>query len=345
MYSWHTCSVRDSRLLSLLLRLQARGGMSAQALARALEVSVRTIHRDIDRLSAAGVPVWAERGRMGGFRLQPGWSIGLSRLTEGEANALLLAGLPGPAAELGLGSQAVSAQLKLLEALPETLRSQAMRVSARFHLDPIDWYQLKADQRHLSEVADAVWSCRTLRLRYESWKGIKTHDLEPLGLVLKAGVWYLVAQRAGQGADESARTFRLDNILALTVREATFSYPPGFDLAAYWQAATRRFETELYTDTATLRVTARGLKAFSYFHAAVARAARESAAPDPSRRGWQRVTVPIESLEQAAGELLKLGPEAEVLAPRALRRLIQRTISQLGVLYLGDQGAGQQGRR
>jgi biotin operon repressor len=133
--------MRASRLLSMLLLLQTRGRMSAQALAEELEASVRTVFRDVDQLSAAGIPIWAERGRNGGFQLQEGWRTKLTGLTTDEASAIFLAGLPGPAAELGLGEAMTSAQLKLLAALPAEWQAGAQRVGTRFHLDPVDWFR------------------------------------------------------------------------------------------------------------------------------------------------------------------------------------------------------------
>ena len=319
--------MRASRLLSLLMLLQSRGRVSAAALAEALEVSVRTIHRDVDELSAAGVPIWADRGRLGGFQLQPGWRTRVDGLTAPEAQAMFLGGLPGPAAELGLGEAMASAQLKLLAALPEGWREDARRVSARFHLDPIDWYRGPSATDHLPLVAQAVWNERRLSMRYESWKGEVRRNVDPLGLVLKAGIWYLAAQ-VGNGV----RTYRLSNILELQPTDEAFERPPAFDLAAWWQASTKRFEKALAVDTARLRVSASGMKALRDLGAAVAQAAEASAsAPDES--GWQRVTIPIESIPHAAAQVLRLGAQAEVLKPAALRRGLLERVSAIAALY------------
>ena len=319
--------MRASRLLSILMLLQARGRVSAQHLAEALQVSVRTIHRDVDELSAAGVPIWADRGRLGGFQLQPGWRTRVDGLTAPEAQAMFLGGLPGPAAELGLGEAMASAQLKLLAALPEGWREDARRVSARFHLDPIDWYRGPAATDHLPAIAQAVWSERRVAMRYESWKGEVTRRVDPLGLVLKAGVWYLAAQ-VGPGV----RTYRLSNILDLESTDEPFERPAHFDLAAWWQASTRRFEKALAVDTAHLRVTAAGMKALRDLGAAVAQAA-EATAGAPDERGWRRVAIPIESIAHAAGQVLRLGVEAEVLRPAALRRALLDRASGIAALY------------
>jgi predicted DNA-binding transcriptional regulator YafY len=319
--------MRASRLLSLLMLLQARGRVSAHVLAEALEVSVRTIHRDVDELSAAGVPIWADRGRLGGFQLQPGWRTRVDGLTAPEAQAMFLGGLPGPAAELGLGEAMASAQLKLLAALPDGWREDARRVSARFHLDPIDWYRGPSASDHLPAIARAVWGERRIVLRYESWKGEVSRRVDPLGLVLKAGTWYLAAQ-VGMGV----RTYRLSSILDLALTDEAFERPADFELAAWWLASTQRFEKELAVDTARLRVSATGLKGLRELGAAVARAA-EASASEPDEAGWRRVTIPIESIAHAASQVLRLGAQAEALEPAALRRELRERADAIAAFY------------
>ena len=319
--------MRASRLLSLLMLLQTRGRMSAQALSEALEVSVRTIHRDVDELSASGVPIWADRGRLGGFQLQPGWRTKVDGLTAPEAQAMFLGGLPGPASELGLGEAMASAQLKLLAALPDGWREDARRVSARFHLDPIDWYRGPSATDHLPAIAQAVWGERRVAMRYESWKGEVSRRVDPLGLVLKAGIWYLAAQ-VGMGV----RTYRLSNILDLEVTDEAFERPADFDLASWWLAATKRFEKELVTDSAQLRVSPTGLRALREFGSAMS-AAAEASASEPDEAGWRRVTIPIESIPHAAAQVLRLGAQAEVLKPAALRRELVQRLEAVAALY------------
>jgi predicted DNA-binding transcriptional regulator YafY len=324
--------VGASRALSILMLLQARGRLSAQALAGELEVSVRTVYRDIDRLSAAGVPVYAERGRAGGFALLDGWRTELTGLTAPEAQALFLAGLPGPASELGLRDAMAAAERKLEAALPAGWQADARRVSSRFHLDPVGWYQAAAPADHLRAVAGAVWSERRLRVRYESWSGVAEREIEPLGLVLKAGVWYLAARAGGE-----PRTYRLSNIRQLTVSDERFARPPGFDLARYWAASTERFEAGLYRDAAVVRVSPKGMKRLAALAPAVAEAAARSAAA-PDADGWRRVVLPIESVGHAARELLKLGAEVEALAPAALRERLAETARRLAALYAEPAG-------
>jgi predicted DNA-binding transcriptional regulator YafY len=310
--------------------LQARGRLSAQALARELEVAVRTIHRDIDALSASGVPVWAERGRSGGFQLQEGWRTQLTGLTAPESRALFLSGLAGPAAELGLGEAVASARLKVLATLPPEWQADAQHLSARFHLDAVDWFRSAARTEHLGAVADAVWHARRLRVVYESWNGVREREVEPLGLVLKAGVWYMAARR-GKGAEP--RTYRLGGIHALATLETHFEAPRDFDLAAYWQASTRRFETGVYRDAAVLRATARGLRLLRGLSQEVAESVDRSIAKE--KAGWSRVSVPIESVAHAANQLIGLGADVEVLAPAALRARLRLTAKRLTRLYAG----------
>lgn len=321
--------MQASRLLSILLTLQTRGRLSAQALAGVLEVSVRTVYRDIDSLSAAGVPVFATRGRHGGIQLRDGWRSQLTGLTAGEALALPMAALPGPARALGIGEAAASAHLKLLAALPDDWRADAQRAGARFHLDPVDWFREGAATDHLRTVADAVWSGRRLRLHYTSWVQQSERTVDPLGLVLKGGAWYLVARRL-----KEPRTYAVAAIGSVQPLDETFERPAGFDLAAWWAESTRRFEQGVYRGFATLRVSAAGLERLRRFGPLVARAAEASAGP-ADRRGWHRVTVPIESLDHAAREMLQLGAEAVVLEPPALRQRLRASARAMATLYRG----------
>jgi predicted DNA-binding transcriptional regulator YafY len=287
---------------------------------------VRTLYRDVDELSAAGVPVFAERGRNGGFALLPGWKTTLTGLTPSEAEAVFLSGLAGPAADLGLAPQVQSAQLKLLAALPAPARGTAQRISSRFHLDPIDWYREAEPLPHLMTVASAVWDEKQLSLSYESWQRTTRRVVHPLGLVLKAGVWYLVAAR-----EQKARTYRVASILDAQQLPERAQRMRGFDLARYWQSAVQRFETGLYTGEAEVAATQRGLAELRRLGAAQARAVAKGSrlAAD----GRTRLRVPIESIEHASGQLLRLAPEVEVLGPPALRESITRRVETAAQLY------------
>jgi predicted DNA-binding transcriptional regulator YafY len=322
--------MRASRLLSVMMLLQTRGRMTAPALAAELEVSQRTILRDIDHLSASGVPVWSDRGRDGGFELRKGWTTQLTGLTEAEAQALFLAGVPSAATELGLGGASASAQLKMLAALPEALRADAQRVSARLHVDAIDWFRAASPPPHLQAVTDAVWHQRIVNMRYESWTGTKDRTVKPLGLVLKAGFWYMVAM---VDTYKEARTYKLSSIQHIEVQSATFKRPTSFNLAQFWKASTQRFEAGVYQTTITALVTAQGLKRIYSLSPAINRAALETAQTDAQDARWTRITIPIESIEYAASQLLSLGSDVQVLAPKELRSRMRDCILAMAVLY------------
>ena len=322
--------MRASRLLTLQMLLQSRGRMSARSLAEALEVSVRTLHRDVDQLSAAGVPIYADRGRNGGFALLDGWKTTLTGLTPAESQAVFLSGLAGPAAQLGLGEQVGTARLKLLSALPAGWREQALTISDRLHLDPVDWYREQEPLPHLALVAEAVWSGRRLALNYESWTRTTARNVGPLGLVLKGGSWYLVAL-----IGERPSTLRVGNIReARLLEEETVARPRGFELAAYWADSMQRFERELYKGEAVVLANAAGLKELSHLGSRQAKAVA-AATSRPSRRkdGRVRLRVPIESIDHAAGQLLRLAPGVEVLEPPALRKALVARLHAVRQLY------------
>lgn len=307
--------MRASRLLSILTTLQARGRVAAPELADACEVSVRTIYRDVDALAAAGIPVYAERGAEGGFRLLDGYKVRLNGLSTSEAEALFMAGLPGPAADLGFGVAMTAAQAKLIAALPAAQRENARRLQTRFHLDAPGWFSETDQPEHLRAIADAVLRETWIDMRHQSWKAEKHRRVAPLGLVLKGGAWYLAGR-----VDGSVRTYRVARVLTCKVLDKTFSRPDDFDLAAYWQAATRRLEAELYPRRATLRLSPAGVKLLDDISQAYVRA-ETRISDDIDAAGWRTAVVPISKGDwHAAVDLLRLGPEGEVLDPPELRR-------------------------
>ncbi|MGE0045549.1 MAG: helix-turn-helix transcriptional regulator [Hyphomonadaceae bacterium] len=332
------CLVRASRLLSILILLQMRGRMSAETLAQEFEVSVRTIYRDVDQLSAAGVPIYAERGRSGGFQLMDGYRTRLTGFTATEAETLLLAGAGAAAEDLGLGAELAAAELKLLASLPPDSGASAQRVSQRFHLDPVDWYRRAEPIDVLPVLAGAVWRERRIRVRYESWKEEVSRTLDPLGLVLKGGIWYLVA------ADKTPRTYRVSNIHQLDVTEDEAERPARFDLARYWEAWVRDFEARLLAEKAMVKLSPRGLKWLNDVSpaAAEAAAARHRAAKP---EGWIRAEIPIESVDFAARQLLRLGAEVEVLEPPELRTRIAAEAMRTADLYAARKPTSTQPKK
>jgi len=318
-----------SRLLSILILLQTRGRMSARELAAEFEVAVRTIHRDIDQLSAAGIPVYADRGRSGGFRLQDGYRTKLTGLTQSEAESLFLAGLPGPAAQLGLADVLSSARLKLLAALPAEVQPRAQRIAARFHLDAVAWFHGVDSLPSLPAIAGAVWSDHMLEMRYRRSGETEAQSrvVAPFGLVLKAGIWYLVAQRG-----KSIRTYRVANIHDARISDETFTRPKDFDLAAHWEKASRDYETGVYHEHADVRLSAKGVAMLDLLGPHVTRAANESAGK-PDRSGWLRCTLPLESFEFGVRELMRLGTEVNVLGPPPLRALMARSARRIAAAH------------
>jgi predicted DNA-binding transcriptional regulator YafY len=328
--------MRAGRLVSLLLLLQTRGRMTARELADELEVSVRTVYRDVESLGSSGVPIYADRGPAGGYRLLDGYQTRLTGLTSEEAGTLFLAGMPTAAAELGLGSVLAAAELKLRASLPGELADRADRVRDRFHLDAPGWFRSDEPTPHLSTVADAVWRGRLLEIRYRRWKAPRevSRTLHPLGVVLKAGRWYLVAS-----AETRTTAYRVTNILEAEVLDRAADRPAGFDLAAYWREWTDRYERSVYRMTATVRMTAAALDLMVFvFPPEMSRVARESAGP-PDEDGWLITTVPIESVKHGHIELLKLGSDAEVLEPAELRERFVETARGLLATYLAPAAA------
>jgi predicted DNA-binding transcriptional regulator YafY len=319
--------VRASRLVSLLLLLQNRGRMSASRLAAELGVTARTVYRDVEALAAAGVPIYAEPGPSGGYQLMDGYRTRLTGLTADEAETLFLTGLPQPAAELGLGAQVAAAELKLMAALPAPYRDASLRIRQRFHLDAPGWYREADPVPQLLAAAEALWRDQVVEVRYRRWSprpGVVTRRLHPLGLVLKAGVWYLVA---------SGRTYRVTNIEAVTPLDETFTRPAGFDLAEFWREHVERYEEAEIPDTAVVRLSPAGLAALpDILGPKAARLVSRTLEPADAE-GWQRAAVPLESVPHAAAGLLRLGADAQVVAPAELVAHMGKTIRAMARLY------------
>jgi predicted DNA-binding transcriptional regulator YafY len=310
--------VRASRLVSLLLLLQNRGRLTAGQLAAELEVSTRTVYRDVEALHAAGIPLYGEAGHAGGYQLLDGYRTRLTGLTGPEAEALALHALPGPAAELGLSALVATSRLKLEAALPEALRERAQAISQRFHLDASNWYADGDQSPHLAAVAAAVWEQRRVTIHYRGWERAVERAVEPYGLVLKGGRWYVVAVRVG---GTRPATYRVNQILALAETGETFTRPADFDLAKHWQGQVTEFRARLVTGEATIRLSPAGRERWPV---------RDATTGDD---GWVTATIPIESISHACGELLRLGAEVEVLDPPELRDLLAHTAKKLAALY------------
>ena len=310
--------MRADRLLALLLHVERRGRATATELAEQLEVSVRTIYRDVAALQAAGVPVWTEAGPGGGIHLIEGWRAPVEGLTADEASALALTGVPTAAAELGLGAVMATARTKLLATLPPELRSRAGRISERFHLDAPGWFQRQEPVEHLATVADAVWSSRRLDITYQQRSGVQRRRVDPLGLVLKAGTWYLVALHRGRPL-----TYRVDRITSASAREERFQRPEDFDLASWWERSASEFDRSILTFEARLRLSPTGWRWAPHVLKGAGIDEAYATAGPPDGEGWREVTIALETEEVALHQLTGLGADVEVLRPRSLRRALR----------------------
>ncbi len=325
--------MRAARLIKMVLLLQSRPSMTAAELARELEVSERTVTRDAQALSEAGVPVYADRGRIGGYRLVGGYRTRLTGLARGEAEALFLSGVPGALREMGLEDAASAARLKVSAALLPSLRDASRTAAQRFHLDAPNWFREPVTPELLPAVANAVWDDRRITARYRRGEHDVERELEPYGLVLKAGVWYLCARVAGGG---SFRVYRIDRFTAVAADEERFEREPDFDLPAFWEERAEQFARSILRAEVVVRLSAEGVRRLP--HAVDPVAAREALAragePDGDD-GRVTVTLPVESEEVAHEQLTALGAEVEVLAPLSLRERFAAEAVRLAGLYGG----------
>ncbi|MEV6400853.1 WYL domain-containing protein [Streptomyces sp. NPDC051907] len=309
--------MRAARLIKMVLLLQARPSMTGAELAQELEVSERTITRDALALSEAGVPVYADRGRTGGYRLIGGYRTRLTGLARTEAEALFLSGLPGALREMGLQDAASAARLKVSAALLPSLSDASDSAARRFHLDAPGWYQEPQTPELLPAVAEAVWDDRLLFARYRRKDSEVERELAPYGLVLKAGVWYLCARAdAGKG---TVRVYRIDRFAAVSLAEERFVRDGDFDLPAFWEERAAQFARSILRTEVRLRLSPTGAERLPYLtDRAAAHEALEAADP-PDESGRVTLTLPVESAEVAYTQLMPLGAEAEVLSPPELR--------------------------
>ena len=319
--AWSTCCSCSS----------SRGGLTATELARELEVSVRTIHRDVEELSAAGVPIFAERGPHGGIRLVDGYRTRLTGMTADEAEALFFAGLPGPAAQLGLGTVVAAAQLKVMAALPPELRSRASRLIQRFHLDPAGWFQANEAVPHLATLAAAVWESRGVQLTYERGDAVVDRAIRPLGLVLKGGIWYVIGLSDGQ-----IRTYRASRVRDATLLDDRFDRPEDFDLATYWGESSAAYERDAQRVTVEFRIAEHRLgRLESVFGRTTVEAAERLDEPDPD--GWTRLRMTLSWPDEVPGQLLSVGSSLEVLGPADIRERVIAMAGRVVERYRGGE--------
>ncbi|MCB9419749.1 MAG: YafY family transcriptional regulator [Ardenticatenaceae bacterium] len=317
--------MRADRLLSLLMLLQTRGRMTAVSLSQELEVSERTIYRDINALSAAGVPIYGEPGREGGYSLLDSYRTSLTGLNEGEVRALFMMQIPDALAQLGVGQELKAAMLKLTAALPAARRADEEKVRQRFYLDSTPWNVGETAVPHLQTVHQAVWQSQKLQISFRlPYHNIELqHLVEPYGLVAKASTWYLVYRRDG------FRVQRVADLLAAQPVDETFERQADFDLAAFWQDWCARQEANRCLYPVTVRIAPHFIAELPYHFG---KEVNQQITPG-SFTDWITITLNFASLAAARSRLLGFGGAIEVLEPRALRTSIQDYAAQIMALY------------
>jgi len=306
--------VRADRLLSLALLLQVRGAATARALAAELGVSVRTVYRDLEALSAAGVPVVTEAGPGGGCRLLDGYRFPLRGLRPDEAEALLILGVPAVLRELGLEGALTAAHRQIRV-------TAGLTAAALVHLDMPRWFGGQEAVPCLRDLAQALRLGRKLAVRYPP-ADREPRVVGPLGLVNKAGTWYLVAE-AGD-----VRVFRAGRVSAARVLPEPFGRPAGFELAAFWARWSAEFEASRPRLQVRLAASPRALDAFGEIFGPAAAAALDTAGP-PGQDGWRVVTLSFEHERAAAHRLAGFGDQVEVLDPPSVRAALLATAREI----------------
>src|SRR6185437_5529113 len=312
--------MRADRLLSILLLLQSRGQLTGRELARRLEVSERTLHRDMDALSAAGVPVFAMRGARGGWQLEENWRTQVPGLDESELRALLMA-QPRVLGDRKLVAAADRALGKLMASLPVPMRARAESIRRRLYVDTVGWRGMSEDLSMFPIVQEAVSRDRKLKIRYSNRRsrferqmdpdGAASTDriVDPLGLVAKSSTWYLVANTA-----RGFRTFRVSRIENAVLLDASCERPVDFDLETYWKSSTEEFLKNSPRYQTTLRLHPDTAKEMNQW-----RMVTHDSGDVPSKDGWPTLAVQFDDEQQALFVVLGFGSKIEVLAPDTLR--------------------------
>jgi predicted DNA-binding transcriptional regulator YafY len=304
--------MRADRLLSILLLLQVNRRITAGELARRLEVSERTIHRDMEALGTAGIPVFAERGIGGGWSLLEEYRTNLTGLNKAEIRALFLGGPSRLLADLGLEKASDAALIKLLAALPPANRTDAEYIRQRIYIDITGWHRPDESVPSLPTIQEAIWRERKLRMTYERGGGCESVErlVDPLGLVAKGSVWYLVA-----GVDSHVRSYRVSRIRGAVTTDQASQRPRGFDLEAYWRQSAAAFKNNLPEYQALLRVAPEILPRLGY----AGRFARIEHTDPPGPDGWSEVRIRFQFEHEACEYVLSFGDRIIALEPAPLK--------------------------
>ena len=326
--------MRADRLVTILLTLQVYGSLPTCELARRLEVSPRTIHRDMDVLSGVGIPVFALRGRNGGWSLPDEYRGTVRWLSSDEVRALAVRSPDSMLTALGVADVADAAWLKLVASLPPVHRHEATRVSDRIFLDVETWKPRHEAVPMLPLLKEAVFAERQMGIRYRDSSGAtSTRVIAPLGLVARGTTWYVVAD-----VDDDRRTYRVSRIEAAELTPDSFTRPEGFDLATWWKHSKEELAAKLPTYPVCLRVAPDALEPLRR----ELRWGRIDTVEPPGPDGWHEVSIMFELLDYALATVLSLGGRAVVLEPEALREATQQSLCAALALY--EPPAWNQGR-
>ena len=317
--------MRADRLLSIMLLLQVHQRVTARELSRRLEVSERTIHRDMEALSMAGVPVFAERGASGGWALVEEYRTNLTGLNKSEIQALFLTKPSRLLSDLGLDKASDGAFIKLLAALPAMYRSDAEYARQRIYVDTASWTRSEEAIPFLAMIQAAVWQERRLRITYDRGDcDAVERTVDPLGLVAKGSVWYLVA-----GVEGEVRSYRISRVRDAEVIDEPCTRPKEFDLAAYWEQNTASFKAALPRYQTTVRVRAEVFPRLLF----AGRFARIEQAGAPDKDGWIKVSLRFDVEEMACEYVLSFGAQIEVLEPPLLRDKVIKMAESVLAFY------------
>ncbi|HEX7173973.1 MAG TPA: YafY family protein [Pyrinomonadaceae bacterium] len=321
--------MRADRLVSILLLLQMNGRMTARELAERLEVSERTIHRDMESLGAAGVPVMAERGAGGGWMLMDGYRTNLTGLNDAEVQALFLGGPASVLADLKLDKASDAALIKLLASLPLSTRRDAEYARQRIHVDVSGWSRQEETVPCLHALQEAVWLNRRVRLGYRRGVGAAEGEtvertVDPLGLVAKGSVWYLVGSVEGE-----PRSYRVSRVASVELLDDSCARPEGFDLAAFWGRSNKEFKDKFPRFDAVFRARA-DVAPRLYF---AGRFARVEGVGEPDAEGWVEVRMRFQFDWEACEFALSFGPAVELVEPEELRGRVVRLAESVVEFY------------
>jgi predicted DNA-binding transcriptional regulator YafY len=312
--------MRADRLLSMLLLLQTRGKTTARELSRELGVSRRTILRDVEALSYAGIPIYADGGHGGGIALDENYRTKLTGLKEAEIQALFASSSARLLQDVGLGEAAESTWLKLTAALPERHQPAVHEIRQRLLIDPLWWWHETQPQPFMADLQGAVFDDRCVQVLYEHYDGtLAERVLEPFSLVAKASLWYLIARREGE-----LRIYRLSRFHSVTLLDDHFQRPDDFDLAAYWQSHTREFIESLSEYICTLRIHESRMNFVQWLTPGRC----EILAPADAD-GWLTARVRLDNLDMAKMLVFGLGKQGQVVEPPELREAVLQTARDL----------------